>query len=317
MFQNILVGVDLSQCQPLKMSNLNSQAQETIQQSIWLAQRCGARLHFFSVFTVSEETLHGLDLDNRSQVMLTLEEKALPILDELVQRAADHQVAASRGFALGKAWFEIIRETLRGQYDLAIVGTRELTGFRRMLLGNTALKLLRRCPCPVWVVKPGLTLSSLNILAAVDLKPASGKILALSVALAKLLGATLHILHVVDYPLDRLAWVDLESATTDDYHHKVREQAAEVLRCQLEQTEYRDLGDRCRIHLQDGIGAADLTIQEYIHTHRVDLLIMGTIGRSGLGGILIGNTAERLLPEIHCSVLAVKPPEFQCPVSLK
>jgi hypothetical protein len=41
--------------------------------------------------------------------------------------------------------------------------------------------------------------------------------------------------------------------------------------------------------------------------------LVGTIGR---GGIMIGNPAERLLPEVHRSVLAVKPPEFQCPVQL-
>ena len=45
-----------------------------------------------------------------------------------------------------------------------------------------------------------------------------------------------------------------------------------------------------------------------------NLLIMGTIARSGISGILIGNTAERLLPHVPCSVLALKPDGWKCPI---
>ncbi|MCP5083014.1 MAG: universal stress protein [Alphaproteobacteria bacterium] len=48
---------------------------------------------------------------------------------------------------------------------------------------------------------------------------------------------------------------------------------------------------------------------------RVDLVVMGTIGRTDAGGLLIGNTAEMILGRPNCSVLAVKPPDFRTPVS--
>jgi len=41
------------------------------------------------------------------------------------------------------------------------------------------------------------------------------------------------------------------------------------------------------------------------------------VGRAGAPGITIGNTAERLLPEVTCSVLAVKPPGFHCSIGLQ
>ena len=41
---------------------------------------------------------------------------------------------------------------------------------------------------------------------------------------------------------------------------------------------------------------------------------MGTVARGGLPGILIGNTAERLLHSVPCSLLAVKPDDFICPL---
>ncbi len=60
----------------------------------------------------------------------------------------------------------------------------------------------------------------------------------------------------------------------------------------------------------------DFAIMNYIEQHDIDLLVMGTVGRAGISGFITGNTAERLLPRIPCSLLAVKPPDFKSPVSL-
>ncbi len=49
----------------------------------------------------------------------------------------------------------------------------------------------------------------------------------------------------------------------------------------------------------------------------VDLMVMGTVGRTGIPGLIIGNTDESVLSRIHCSVLAVKPPGFATPVTLE
>jgi nucleotide-binding universal stress UspA family protein len=48
-----------------------------------------------------------------------------------------------------------------------------------------------------------------------------------------------------------------------------------------------------------------------------DLVVMGTVARTGISGFLIGNTAETILNQIDCSVLAIKPPGFQTPVTLQ
>jgi nucleotide-binding universal stress UspA family protein len=44
---------------------------------------------------------------------------------------------------------------------------------------------------------------------------------------------------------------------------------------------------------------------------------MGTVARTGVMGLIMGNTAERVLQKLRCSVLALKPAGFQCPVKLK
>ncbi len=47
-----------------------------------------------------------------------------------------------------------------------------------------------------------------------------------------------------------------------------------------------------------------------------ELMVMGTVGRAGIPGFLVGNTAEEILHQIHCSVLTVKPHGFVTPVTV-
>ena len=46
-----------------------------------------------------------------------------------------------------------------------------------------------------------------------------------------------------------------------------------------------------------------------------DLFVEGTFTRPGISGLMIGNTAEAILNQLTCSVLAIKPPGFQTPVT--
>ena len=48
----------------------------------------------------------------------------------------------------------------------------------------------------------------------------------------------------------------------------------------------------------------------------VGLIVMGTVARTGLSGLFMGNTAEEILRSVDCSVLAVKPEGFVTPVKL-
>jgi nucleotide-binding universal stress UspA family protein len=246
----------------------------------------------------------------------------------LVQRADGQGVAAQSKLVAGEGWLEIIREVLRGQHDLVVIGTRDRTGLQRVLFGNVAMKLLRRCPCPVMVAKaptfatgllgtgrgPDGGAPPLNILVATDLKPASDEALRLGIALAGQLDAHVHVLHVVEYHLDEVCNVGLPDSKQAEYRRQVRAQAERALQAQLARTDYQSLGGRLEVHLGGDIALPDAAIGHFIEGHDIHLLVMGTIGRGGIPGITIGNTAERLLPGVHCSVLAVKPPSFVCPV---
>jgi universal stress protein E len=314
-FKNILVGVDLTRCRRLDVSEIAPDAREVIDHAVWLAKVNGARLLFFAALNVSQDALRQLQQEEHSHVKRTVEELADRALADLVRQAEQRGVEARARLVLGTAWLEIIRQVLRGRHDLIVVGTRDRSGLRRMLFGSTSVKLLRRCPCPVWVVKPGHGGRPLNTLVATALRPGATA-LRLGVAVGSQMLQPVHVLHVVEYPLDYLWGTAYPDRGTTEYHRKVRADAEKAMRERLREANPEAAGVNVQVHLAEGVGVPDVAIQQFIAEHAIDLLVMGTVGRGGMEGILIGNTAERLLPEVDCSVLAVKPPDFVSPVKL-
>jgi universal stress protein E len=75
--------------------------------------------------------------------------------------------------------------------------------------------------------------------------------------------------------------------------------------------------DLARVHLHLRRGGLEEVIPEFVVAHGVDLVVLGTVARTGIAGLLIGNTAERLLQRLPCSVLAVKPNGFVSSVRLE
>jgi universal stress protein E len=315
-FRNILVGVDLTKYDPITCKP-STVAREVIRQALWLAGKSAARLTFFSALNITTETLPHLDDTDFRYLKTTAEQNAGQILRDLVQQARRRGIEASEKLALGRPWLEIVRQVLRDKHDLLLIGTRDRHGLKRMLFGSTAVKLVRRSPCPVWVAKPEPEPVHWNILVASDLAPVSEKALALAVQLSRTTPATIHLLHVVDFPLEHIWSTGLPDAKEEAYRRDVRRKAQHALQAQIEHVGARNLSPPIQVHLVDDPGGLpDQGILGFIEEHPVDLLVMGTIGRTGIVGAMIGNTAERILPELTCSLLAVKPAEFVCPVRL-
>lgn len=315
-FRNILVGVDLTQYDATTLQP-SAVAGKVIHRALWLAGKTAARLTFFSAVNLTPEALPYLEESDRRQLAQTTEHAAGKILSGLVERARGQGIEAVQKLVLGRTGLELIRQVLRDQHDLLLIGTRDRKGLGRMLFGSAAIKLIRRCPCPVWVAKPDGDPDPLNILVSSDLSPVSEKALALAVQLAQITPAKVHLLHVVDFPLDHIWSTGLPDAKEEAYRRSVRHQAEKALKTQLEHAGALGLSPAVQIHLTDDPGGLpDEGILSFIAAHKIDLLVMGTVGRSGMLGVMIGNTAERILPELACSLLAVKPAEFVCPVKL-
>ncbi|HWB09316.1 MAG TPA: universal stress protein [Pirellulales bacterium] len=312
-FKNVLVGIDLLQVDGRGSTNFSPPVQEAIKHGLWLAEKASASLTFFAAVDVPEDQLHSLEADV-PRVAGQLHRLGRRALDDLVHSARNRGLTADAKLASGKGWTEIIREVEQGRHDAVIVGTRNAGALQRFLFGSTAMRLLHNCPCPVWVTRPEPRPVPCNVLVATDFSPVSEIAVKLGLAIGELCGAKVNLLHAVDYLLDRLWSTGLLHTNTQVYHDRVKAEAREQLADQLARVAGGQTAATVELHVVEGESIADTAILDFIQEHQIDLLVMGTIARGGLPGVAIGNTAERLLTHVPCSLLAVKPADFKSPI---
>jgi universal stress protein E len=264
-----------------------------LKDSVLLAQKMRARLKIVDVLEPSHmkivmstsASLAGLVCDAKQdrleKLAVRLSTSGLKVRSELLE---------------GQTETAIILEVLKNDHGLLVVNSAEDACHR---VTTTGMRLLRRCPCPVWVAGLGRLKRRLRVLAAVDALPGdvlranlNAKVLGLADSIAQLCDGEFHVLN---------AWHAYGEALL---HH------AQELEALLKRT--RTALPKSRVHLLKGDAGEIIT--GFCKAEKVDVLVLGTIARTGLGAALIGNTAETVASKIECSILAVKPDGFVCPV---
>jgi nucleotide-binding universal stress UspA family protein len=230
-------------------------------------------------------------------------------LDEFLKPLADSGVPLAHETRIGTPYIQLVHAIEEQKHDLLFVGTRGETGLKRLILGSTARRLLRNCPAPVWIVRPETAAELKTILVAVDFSPASGKALADAAALARRLGAELHVLHVAE-SVQTLQSAKDQGYLADVSPRDVNREIQEQLRAFAAEHGGQDV----KLNLQVAKGIAAKAIAAAAKKLKADLVVLSTVGRGGLAGLLIGNTAEQVVDTVHCDVLAVKPEGFVSPV---
>ena len=229
----------------------------------------------------------------------------------------------------GKCFLEVIRTVLRDGYDL-VVKPAENPDFMERLFGSDDMHLLRKCPCPVWLIKADEQQEYRCIMAAVDFDPGkqasveqgpNPQIVELATSLASSDLTELHFVHAWDAPGEMLfrVWSDNPETSSLSYTEGERSRHQAMMDT-LDRKIHARIGDEAynylspQFHLRQG--PAPRVIPEMAKQLRADLVVMGTLGRTGISGLIIGNTAEAILDQLTCSVLAVKPPGFVSPVTV-
>jgi nucleotide-binding universal stress UspA family protein len=241
-------------------------------------------------------------------------------LDIVVEPLRQQGLDVRAKLLFGKPFLEIIREVLRENHDLVMKTAQGEGGLKGMLFGSTAMHLMRKCPCPVWVVKRGENERFDRIIAAVDPDPLDEqrnqlnfKIMDLATSLAKIEQSILLVVHAWSLYGETILRSGRGRMNQEEIDTMVQEAEAEHkerLNNLLQKYKLQDL--KYRVHLIKG--EAGRVIPELAGKKRADLIVMGTLSRSGVAGFLIGNTAEKIIHEVDCSVLTVKPDGFVTPV---
>jgi len=137
-----------------------------------------------------------------------------------------------------------------------------------------------------------------NVLVATDFSSPSDAALRYGRALAQRFGASLHILHVVENSFLRPTAADPQT---------VKETKSRMVAELLTEDE-RQSGARSAIEVSDSPAEA---ITTYARDQRIDLIVIGTHGRSGMSRLLVGSVAEHVLRTAPCPVLTVRHPEHE------
>ncbi len=313
-FRNILVGLDLSSPDHVAEVELTPPNREALRRAIWLAAHTQGELTIFSSLDVSPH-IQAVLQEELAHEPGDLEREAFNILERFVAEARAEGVEARQKLAFGSPWQQICKQVLADKHDLVVVGTRNLGHIGRMLFGSTAIKLLRSCPCPVWVTRPDPNWDDLNILVPSDFSDVALDALRIAVNGGQFVDTKLHVLHALEGQIGPPAWFGrVQRQIVEEYLATQRAEAKQRLHEQLAQTDYRTLPHGVQVHVVDG--PPDEAILKAIDDFQIDLVVMGTSARSGLSNLVLGNTAERMISHMKCSVIAVKPHDFECPVRL-
>lgn len=313
--QNVLVGVDLHQGDLLVSDEFSPTTVAAVNQACELASYNKADITLCAVLEISEQALHLIEVDHHN-VKRTVEDNAAEALQKLVAYVKERGLAARTVIRIGRSWEELTREAIEGGHDCVVVGTRERGKASRMLFGSTAQKLMRFCPCPVWIVKPAEIREIREVLVASDLSEAAQPAVQAAVKVAGALNAKLFVVHSLEFPFETyLRTAGVSEAEVVKYRETLHKEANEKLQAQIAATDARTLQQGVQIHVIEG--TPDDAIPTFVDQNGVDVVVIGTQGRSGISGVLLGNTAERLVPHLHASLVAVKPAGYVSPYERK
>lgn len=309
-------------------------ADAVLGRAVSLAQNNQATL---TVASVAPRVIAGIGMPEGGPISADLQEA---VIDDSRQQLENvvapfrPQMAIHAQVLVGTPFLEIIREVLRNGHDLVVKAPEDPDWLER-LLGSDDMHLLRKCPCPVWLVKRSPSKSYRRILAAVDIDAdhpdhelairhqLNVKILELAFSLALSDFAELHVAHAwqaVGESAMRGAFLSRPETEVLAYVEQVRkghDEGLDELLSDVIDTQGDDAVQFLSPTKHVIKGQPQKEIPALAKSLAADLVVMGTVARTGVPGFFIGNTAEAILEQIECSVLAVKPEGFITPVTVE
>jgi len=310
-FQNILVTSE----------NLEKQV-DALKQALSLARNHSAELSAFAMYPELPKSL----LSKKENIEEALKAQFKAQIEQSIAAVRDTLAIAPDAFPVtlhlesgDLTGVRIIQQVLRNNHDLLIKDAQQVKrgkGYKAI-----DMELLRKSPCPVWLCRP-IEKSRQNIRVAVAIDPLSSEDVGHQLSIS-LLQRAQSLADTCNGKLDIVAcWTyRYESYLRSNAFVKTDESQIDKEVAEAQSTHLEALNNLIR---ESGIsgnnqihhlkGKAEDTIPDFIETQQVDILVMGTVARTGIPGLIIGNTAENIVQNLNCSLLAMKPNGFVTPI---
>lgn len=237
-------------------------------------------------------------------------------LDALLADIDTEGLAVEKVLLTGAPFVEVIRQVQRNGHDL-VIKNAEPGGVGGNNFGTNDMHLMRKCPVPLWIARSDSFGKYRSIIAAVDVdsevatnERLNHLILDLAISLTRQSGCALHIAHA--------CWVHNEGILGALGKGAGRE-AIQAMEAEREEALDQLLKSRDLEGIDYQVALGKVRPAEHIlavaNKVNADLVVMGTVARTGVPGFFIGNNAERILSRLKCSALTVKPDGFNSPVA--
>ncbi|MCH9268431.1 universal stress protein UspE [Pantoea ananatis] len=308
-YQNILVAIDPQQ-----------DDQPALRRAVYLNQLIGGKIKaFLPIYDFSYEMTTLLSPDERT----SMRQGVISQRSEWIREQAQAYLDAGVDIAIKVIWHNrpyeaIIQEVLAHQHDLVLKMAHQHDRLEAVIFTPTDWHLLRKCPCPVWMVKDqpwpegGKALVAVNLASEEPHHDAlNQKLIRETVKLAESVNHTeVHLVGA--YPITPInIAIELPDFDPSVYNDAIRGQhlvAMKALRQKFSISEEFT-------HVEKGL--PEEVIPELSGHLGAGIVVLGTIGRTGLSAAFLGNTAEQVIDHLRCDLLAIKPDDFVSPITLE
>ena len=296
--ENIVVGVDMSAC-----------SKNALMMALRIAKWNGARLHVLHVVSsqVIADLCDALPVPE-AEIEADACKSAQSHLQEFIDSVDPGDAEIDAKTVAGEPFVELLKTVRRTTAGLMVLGAR---GHSTPVgtAGSVATRCVRKAPTRVMLVRKTQTMPFARVVACVDYSDMSKPVLEHAIRVAKHDGCPLHLLHVFDPPWRHVHYATPTTEVAPDFRKKYRQVLEDRLADLVTKYESELEGIETEVHLLESTSAG-YRIIKFVEGHDMNLVVVGTRGRTGLISFLLGTTAERVVRESTSSVLAVKPEGF-------
>jgi len=273
-------------------------SEEAIKEALHLAKICSSKLYILEVIEMNTEFIAFAP-----QLVEKAEEKAKKHLELVKTKASQEGVECEIIVHEGEQPYHyIVDEAEKKRVDVIVMGTRGRTGLKRLIMGSVTAKVIGQAPCNVIVVPLNAKINFKNILIATDGSKYSNAAASQAIAMAKKSGA--HLIAVSVSPSGLLSPLDI--VQSEMQQELIAEE--ELKEAEKNVRYVKDIAGKEGLDVT-GLVLAGKPYDAIIDTAKkkdVDLIVIGSHGRSGLERLFMGGVAERVVILSPCAVLVVK-----------
>jgi universal stress protein E len=269
---------------------------------------------FLSIFDFSYEMTTILSSDERDVMRQSVIKDKVLWLENIVQAIKGDLQIDCKVVWHNRPFEAIVEQVLEHQFDIVIKGTHQHDKLKSVVFTPTDWHVLRKCPCPVLLVKDHAWPSNGNIIAALNVgsdeeehQSLNIKITEEAKCLASLIKANVHLVNSFPGTPVNIA-IEIPEFNSTEYNDTMLKHHQQAMISHANQFDISVLNT----HVEEGL--PETVIEQVAEKVDAELVILGTIGRTGISAALIGNTAEHVIDQLNCDVLALKPDGYISPL---